>query len=185
MKDTSKTMTLAGTIYQTQFNRSMLNETILEYTNVLDIGRAWKVKSFDCWIASDVDSMVFVQNCLIDFRFSLATDEVGNAADYWKAGDNRLIGFKEVAYACAEDYYKPIAAYSGAPTQNLNVETYMKPNHIIQNRLDIAFSGTGSHSIHESAYFDFNYIIELEEVTVTPTESIVFNIKSAAQDLEN
>ena len=184
MKDTDKTMTLAGTIEGIQFNRAMLNTTILEYTNVLDISRAWKVKSFSCWMASKWDDMSLAADALLDLRFSLATDAVAVPADYWKAGDNRIIGFKEVAYNMSENLYKAPAGYTGAPAQNVNVETYMKPNHIIQNRLDIAYGGRGSFVV-ESSYFDFNYIIELEEVTVTPTESIVFNIKSAAQDLEN
>jgi len=184
MKTTAKTMTLADTIYQTQFNRTMVNKTILEYTNVLDIGKAWKVISFDCWLSSGIESMGINANSLLDFRFSLATDDVADPLDYWHSGDNRVIGFKEVAYACSEDYYKPLS-FTGAPTQNLNVETYMKPNHIIQTRLDIAFSGTGSGAIVESNYFDFNYIIHLEEIEITPTESIVYNIKSKGQDLSS
>jgi len=182
MKNTTKTMTLAGTVYQSEFNDPMATTTILEYTNVLDINRAWKVRSFECWLTGDDETMNIVGDCLLSFRFSLATDDVPNADDLWLAGDNRMIGFKEVAYSMQERSYKG-AAYTGAPVQNLNVETYMKPDHVVQTRLDIAYGGMGSDYFVENAFFDFNYIIELEEVTISPTESIVFNIKSKAQDL--
>jgi|TARA_B110000263_G_C15294604_1_gene504975 hypothetical protein len=183
MKDTKKTMVLAGTEYQIQFNRAMTPFNILEYSNVLDITRAWKVKTFECWLSCKYSDMAINTDVLLDLRFALATDDVPDPADYWRAGDNRIIGFKEVAYNMQERTYKG-AAYTGAPTQNINVETYMKPDHIIQTRLDIATQGTSSDFL-EYSYYDFNYIIELEEVTITPNESIIFNIKGRAQDLAN
>lgn len=184
MKTDQGNMVLSGTIYQQQFNRAMVAHNILEYTNVMDITKAWRVKSFECWLSSKWDDMAINQDTLIDLRFSLATDDVPNAADYWRAGDNRMIAFKEVAYNMQERTYKG-AAYTGAPTQNIAEHTYMKPDHIIQTRLDIASTGQGSDAFVENSYYDFNYIVYLEEISITATESIVYNIKGSAQDLSS
>ena len=67
----------------------------------------------------------------------------------------------------------------------MHSEYWMKDDHVIQNRLDISASARGSQTVEGLTGYTLNYIVNLEEVDITPTESIVYNIKSKAQDLQN
>ena len=52
MKRTGKTLTLSGQMPKRLFGQQIFRDphTILEYSNVLDINRAWRVVDFHCWI---------------------------------------------------------------------------------------------------------------------------------------
>ena len=91
MKRTGKTLTLSGLLPAKRFGSPIfaLPEPILEYSNVLDIKRAWKVKDVRCFLKSDALDMGFTQDCLINFRFQLNTDEMPNRNDWYNAGDFR------------------------------------------------------------------------------------------------
>ncbi|GAG63482.1 unnamed protein product, partial [marine sediment metagenome] len=62
-------------------------------------------------------------------------------------------------------------------------EYFMKDDHVIQNRLDISAAVKGNNTVESLTGYTLNYIVNLEEIDITPTESIVYNIKSKAQDL--
>jgi len=183
MKDTKKRMTLSGQIGPFLFSRALSaanTKTILEYTNVLDIKKAWRVVDFRVWLASSHADIGMVADGLLDFRVQLNTDEMKDG--YWDASDNRAIAWGEIAYASQAQYGKP-AGSAGAPMQNINTEYYIKPDHIVQTRLDLSVEGTGSGTTTEGKDFLCNYIVYLEQYDITPQESIVFNIKSKGQDL--
>jgi len=66
----------------------------------------------------------------------------------------------------------------------LNSEYFMHPDHLVQNKLTISAQGTGGNSVIEGLTgYTLNYIVYLEEYDITPSESIIFNIKGKAQDL--
>ena len=188
MKATGKTLVLSGLLPSKLFGSAVFRDpvTILEYANVLDISRAWKVKSFRCWLKSTVAEMNFLHDCKLAFRYQLNTDDIPNSPDWFNAGDNRAIAWGTTAYDCIGEGIKNLA-YSGAGTQLLNEEIFLQPDHIVQNKLVIGYQGVGPQLVVEAAanQYQLNYIIELEEWDITPTESIFHNIKSKAQDLSN
>ncbi|GAG74827.1 unnamed protein product [marine sediment metagenome] len=49
MKRTNREMTLRGTV-STIFNDQFTPFNIFEYSNVLDLSKAWKVKGYACWL---------------------------------------------------------------------------------------------------------------------------------------
>jgi hypothetical protein len=51
--------------------------------------------------------------------------------------------------------------------------------------LTISAQAPGSSDLEAAAGYTLNYVVNLEEVEITPIESIVYNIKSKAQDLAN
>ena len=67
----------------------------------------------------------------------------------------------------------------------MNSEYWLLPDHIIQNKLTIGAYAGGSSAIEGLTGYSLNYIVNLEEWDITPIESIVFNIKSKAQDLSS
>lgn len=186
MKGNCGRMTLAGTIEDITFGDAMHRavKTILEYSNVLDTSKAWKLKSIQAWMKSTTESAGLTTDAQFDLRFQLNTDDMNQEA-FWDAGDNRAIAFGEVAYAAQQTTYKPTSSYSLAPMQNLNSEWYVQPDHVIQTRLDLAVAGKGAGTTTEGKTFDINYIVELEEIAISNIESIVYNIKAKGQDLSS
>lgn len=189
MKATGKRLVLSGLLPAKLFWNPLERDpvTILEYANVLDITRAWKVKSFRCWLKSNVADMGFAGDCKLNFRYQLNTDDIPYAPDWFNAGDNRAIAWGTTAYDCLQDGIKAGPPFTGAGAQLTNEEVFFQPDHIVQNKLVIGYTGIGPQAIVEAASnsYELNYIIELEEWDITPTESIFHNIKSKAQDLSN
>jgi len=182
MKTDQGELVLSGTLDCTILNPWDRNvKTILEFTNVLDITRAWRVKDFKVWLKTAPEDIPIANWGNMAIRYQLNTDDMARP-DFWDAGDNRAIAFGEVAYGL--NSYNDKQTF-GLPTPaNLRqYANYVQPDHVIQNRLDLAahvsFPESGGLEV------ELNYIIYLEEITITPTESIVYNIKSKAQDLEN
>jgi len=59
------------------------------------------------------------------------------------------------------------------------------PDHIIQNKLTISAYSGGSSGVEGLDGYTLNYIVYLEEYDITPSESIIYNIKGKAQDLSS
>ena len=188
MKRTNRTMTLSGMMEGGQMGGDMhrFTKVILEYSNVLDINRAWRVKDFKFWLASNVNEIGFTDDAIFNLDVQLSTDEMtGPIRDgYWNAGDNRAIGWGFKTYSAYNYPYKH-AGYTPAGICCRFTEEILTEDHIIQNYLQIAASVKGGGVGTENKPYNVNYIVELEEWDITPVESIVFNIKSKAQDIEN
>ena len=67
----------------------------------------------------------------------------------------------------------------------INSDYWLMPDHIVQNKLTIGAYAGGPSTVESLAGYSLNYIVNLEEWDITPIESIVFNIKSKAQDLSS
>lgn len=181
MKEDQGSMVLSGTMNATildPWDRNVV--TILEYSNVLDIKRAWKVRDFKVWVKSNATDIGIANWGNMQVRYQLNTDDMARG-QFYNAGDNRSIAFGESFYQL--NSYNDKQTF-GLPTPVLldNYETYIQPDHIIQNRLDLAAEIVYPES--GGMIVELNYIVYLEEITITPIESIVANIKSKGQDLE-
>tara|TARA_R100001463_G_scaffold9795_1_gene29206 strand:+ start:123 stop:677 length:555 start_codon:yes stop_codon:yes gene_type:complete len=184
MKKTGKTLTLSGQMPKRDFGAQLYRDphTILEYANVLDINKAWKVKDFRVWIMESNFGQTADAYFTVDTQ--LSTDDIPNLGDWNNAGDNRAIGWGTLAYNCNAMTSKPQSA-AGFPRSLENSEYFMHPDHLIQNKLTISAHAFGDQSTLEQKQYTLNYIVYLEEYDITPTESIIFNIKGKAQDLSS
>ena len=68
-------------------------KTILEYANVLDLNKAWKVKDFRCWLQGSCAEMGINKEAATGLDVQLSTDDIPNAGDWNNAEENRAIGW--------------------------------------------------------------------------------------------
>ena len=187
MKKTGKTLTLSGQMPPRLFGEQLFRNphTILEYANVLDINKAWKVKDFKCWIQETGNELAkpSTTECgVFGMDVQLSTDDIPYSKDWNNAGDNRAIGWGTLSYYLTNGVYKP-QSFSGFSRMLMHSEYFMHPDHLVQNKLTISAAALGNSIIENLNRYTLNYIVYLEEYDITPIESIVFNIKGKAQDL--
>jgi len=174
MKATGRTLTLRGTTEPFLCTSDWYSENILDYANVLDITKAWRLRWFEVW---PVDSLSLAsagsgqETALESVISTELPDPFFNRAD-----DNRLIAWSNQSYSLGG---KSIGANSMGITGH---QVVIDPDHIIQKELNITFRMLGG-SAFEDATTMANYIVYLEEYEITPTESIVSTIKQSAQSL--
>jgi len=183
MKRTGRTLTLSGQMPRRLFLSPLERDphTILEYANVLDINKAWKVKDFRVWIQEKEFGQT--EDCYMTVDTQLSTDTIPNTNDWNNAGENRAIGWGTLAYNLNQKSWKPQGGQAGFPRSLENSEYWMHPDHLIQNKLTIGACAFGVQAALEDNYYTLNYIVYLEEYDISATESIVFNIKGKAQDV--
>jgi len=100
MKRTGKTLTLSGQMPKRLFNQQLFRDpkTILEYSNVLDINKAWKVKDCRCWIQeTGLELGPISENATFGLDVQLSSDDIPNNNAWNNAGDNRAIGWGTLA----------------------------------------------------------------------------------------
>ena len=189
MKKTGKTLTLSGQMPKRTFTQQLFRDphTILEYSNVLDINKAWKVKDFKCWIQeTGIELGTYTNPFTFGLDVQLSTDDIPNSADWNNAGDNRAIGWGTLSYDVEDSSSKNVSVFTGGQRRLMYSEYWMHPDHLIQNKLTVSSQSTGANATVEGLLgYTLNYIVYLEEYDITPIESIVFNIKSKAQDLSS
>lgn len=187
MKITGKTLTLSGQLPLRPFQQGLFRDphTILEYANVLDISKAWRVKDFRCWIQGTALEMGLGKEAAIAMDVQLSTDDIPNGPDWNNAGENRAVGWGTLSYWITQANLKPSSTIAGMARMLMNSEYWVLPDHVVQNKLTISASAPGSSDLEASTGYILNYIVNLEELDITPIESIVYNIKSKAQDLSS
>ena len=187
MKKTGKTLTLSGQMPQRQFGELLFRDpkTILEYSNVLDINKAWKVKDFRCWIQGTCNDMGINKEACTGLDVQLSTDNIPNSGDWNNATENRAIGWGTLSYWFTQSNIKVSTPQAGLARMLMNSEYWMHPDHLIQNKLTISAQATGNTDLEAATGYVLNYIVYLEEYDITPSESIVFNIKGKAQNVSN
>lgn len=174
MKATGRTLTLRGTTEANKASTDYHSENILDYANVLDINKAWRLRSFEVWPVDSLSLASTGSGIEVSLEAILSTElpvPVVNRAD-----DNRLIAWSNQTYTL------------GGKTVGSNAmgilghQVVIDPDHIIQKELNISFRMLGGTTF-ENSDFNANYIVYLEEIEITPTESIVSTIKQSAQSL--
>jgi len=184
MKMTGREMTLRGTISQ-QLNRAFAPHNIFEYANVLDLSKAWKVKGYAVWAQGWRDG--FATNNALDsasIESFLATDigifDSASVLMNNSPEDNRQIAWGNVRLSMGAG-----DKANNTQSQSVAQEHYwIDPQHIIQDELNL-YLRIGASDAYEGQIKNFNYIVYLEEVEITPVESIIFNIKGKSQDLSS
>jgi len=185
MKMTGKTMTLRGST-TVEVMRNFVPTNILEYSNVLDLTKAWKVIGYSVWPTGwrtnfqqeNVTQTASIESFLATVIniFDTATIPIQNSPE-----DNRQIAWGNTMIHLANGN-----KISGATkVQTVEAEHYwIDPNHIIQDELNL-YLRIGAGTEYEGERKQFNYIVWLEEYEVSDIESIVFNIKGKSQDLSS
>lgn len=174
MKSTGRTLTLRGTTEPFRCSVDWYSENILDYANVLDINKAWRLRWFEVW---PVDSLSLSSpGTGLETALEAVISTELPAAFVNRADDNRLVAWSNQSY------------HLGGKTQGANAmgilghQVVIDPDHIIQKELNISFRMLGG-SDFENTTTMANYIVYLEEVQITATESIVSTIKQSAQSL--
>jgi len=184
MKETRKRLTLRGSIDVTVNAGFTVNGTpILEYANVLDLKKAWKVEGYAVWPVdwrggvggykghAMLESFLATDRNIVDTAY---VEIVNNAEDNRQfAWGNTLVNL---------DYGSKSLTTAGQSVENEHY--WIDPDHLIQDELNIYVSA-GSGDDYEGQVKKINYIVYLREVEITPAESIVQNIKGKSQDLSN
>ena len=172
MKRTGKTLTLRGTMEQLTWD-TYNTDNILDYANVLDINKAWKVRWFEVWLSTPIGVLAPGSRTDISLDSILDTEVVANPNN--RADDNRQIAWSNQAYTLGR---APATKATGIIGQQIVID----PDHIIQKELNINILPAGD-SVVEGTLLDVNYIVYLEEYQITANESIVSTIKQSAQSL--
>tara|TARA_B100000530_G_C15919661_1_gene472654 strand:+ start:1285 stop:1818 length:534 start_codon:yes stop_codon:yes gene_type:complete len=177
MKFTGNNLTLRGTASDIPANGSYKNFTILDYANVLDINKGWRVR----WIEILPTTLKGQSDTRLSIDSILATDDIGSSGPDQVFEDNRQIGWTKDHYLIGKDGAQQIA---NDVQGYLASKIIIDPDHIIQRRLDINLKVLGANAA-EAELYRINYIVYLEEVTLSANEAIISNIKSVAQDVDN
>jgi len=189
VKRTGKRLTLRGSISKdvnAQFSSDGF--TILEYANVLDLQRAWKVSGYAVWpVGYKANFGADLNLGAASIETFLATDgninDAGTVFIANNARDNRQIAWGNTLIELGGSYR--LLAGESSKIQAVKSEHYwIDPEHLVQTDLRL-FCRIGGISYDEGAFKEINYIVYLEEMEVTPSESIIQSVKSKAQDLSN
>ncbi|GAG68304.1 unnamed protein product, partial [marine sediment metagenome] len=183
MKRNDKSMTLRGSI-SLQVNRQFEGFNILEYSNVLDLSKAWKVIGYAVWptgFRPGFAAQFITQSASIESF--LATDvnifDTANILIQNSPEDNRQIAWgNSLVNLGSGDKVQ-----SSSQVQAIEYESYwIDPNHVIQDELNL-YLRVGASNEFEGQVKQFNYIVYLEEYEISDIESIIYNIKGKSQDL--
>lgn len=172
MKFTGKTLTLRGTLEQADWD-NWNTKNILDYANVLDINKAWRVRWVETWLSTPLGILAAGSRTDISITTMLDTEAVANPVN--RADDNRQIAWGSQSYTMGR-------APASKTTGILGNQVVIDPDHIIQKELNINFLPAGD-SVVEGTLVDINFIVYLEEIQITANESIVSTIKQSAQSL--
>lgn len=182
---TGKELTLRGTITRPLSGAfSDDGSVILEYANVLDLSKAWKVDGYAVWLQDYRDGAQSNDLSSLSIESFLATDgNITDAATVKIANspvDNRQIGWGNTL-----TFLGNADKVNTTNVQATWAEHYwIDPQHLVQNDLRL-FLRLGGTDVEEGNLFNVNYIVWLKEVSVTPEESIIQNIKGRSQDLSS
>ena len=175
MKSTGKTLTLRGTTALFNTTTDFYLENILDYANVLDIEKGWKIRWFEVWPVALNPTATLARNTL-SIEAILTTDSIPIAQRVNRADDNRMIGWSNSGYDCGTDPASKTGGFIGS-------QIVIDPDHVVQKELNIMFRLLANAAL-EGESRQMNYIVYLEEVKLTPSESIVSTIKQSAQNLD-
>jgi|TARA_Y100000015_G_C2392932_1_gene91147 hypothetical protein len=172
MKSTGKTLTLRGTAVQVDWD-NWNTKNILDYANVLDINKAWRVRWVETWLSTPIGLLAPGSRTDFSITTMLDTEQVANPSN--RADDNRQIAWGSQTYSLGR---APASKCHGI----IGNQVVIDPEHIVQKELNINFLPAGD-AVIEGTLIDINFIVYLEEIQITANESIVSTIKQSAQSL--
>lgn len=172
MKATGKTLTLRGTMVAADWD-NWNTKNILDYANVLDINKAWRVRWVETWMSTPIGLIAAGSRTDFSITTMLDTESVVNPVN--RADDNRQIAWGSQTYSLGR---APASKCTGI----IGNQVVIDPDHIVQKELNINFLPLGD-AVIEGVEIDINFIVYLEEIQITANESIVSTIKQSAQSL--
>lgn len=154
-----------------------------------DRKKAWKVRFARMWIQECINQVGADTRALA--QFTLSTDTLGirnadvsdiNTARAWEnmigAGDNRTIGWLATDYLNRDNTSADFLMQSyRAPDMLLDAD------RIVTNQLYIQCYGL--HEANSVINVTFNYYIEMEEIKVTPVQSVFQQLKGIGQSVDS
>jgi len=173
-----KLLTLRGT---TEFALDSLGAPIPIFSyEDNDLTRGWKVKEAYVWLSSTrLDFGTGTGQYLV--KTCLHTDEGINSGSWgqWGAFDNRIIGWNNQG---ANERAGNFASNTGSSfiTQT---KLLVDPDHVICRDLFLSFQSQSDGG--DSPSMKWSYLVVLEPMKMTPSETILSIIKSVAQDVSN
>ncbi len=178
MKDMKSTMTLRGNVQITEGAGYELHN-IFEYANVLDIGKGWKIDGYRVWIQDyRLDSQSNdLSSCTVESFLSTDTNILGTMQG--NCQDNRQIAWGNYTMGLGSGDKVNTTRVQGCRDEFI----WTDPDHLIQDQLNL-WTRFGASDVIEGTTRRLNYIVYMRQFEVSPSESIIQNIKSKAQDLQ-
>tara|TARA_R100000781_G_scaffold106559_1_gene70607 strand:- start:1324 stop:1863 length:540 start_codon:yes stop_codon:yes gene_type:complete len=178
---TSKTYTIRGTL-------TVADNAIMDYPlNILtysspDRTKAWKIRKWWMW-PKNVRAEIGSQDGQFQLNAALTTDSwlINDAETITDVSENRNCGWLSAGYsirhgAGASDF---LADQSRGDIP----EGIIDEDRLITDRLYIVAQTTSESGTSPSR--EWNYMVVVDAVKVTPLESVVQQLKGVGQDLEN
>jgi len=169
------TMTLRGDLDVPETGTSFDN-LIFNYQSP-DRTRAWKVTRARFWI-SDWDSPVIGNDKTGMASAVLATDAVGpNFGNSSRASDNRVFGWCQQQILCrAANIFLPQNGLYG------QADFILDSDRIITNQLYINVMNKLEGATSTTT---ISYLIEMDELKITPERGIILQLKGIGQDIDD
>lgn len=178
MKDTKQTMTLRGNVQITEGADYELHN-IFEYANVLDIGKGWKIDGYRVWIQDYRLGTQSNDTSTCSVETFLSTDVNIQSTMLGNCQDNRQIAWGNYTMGLGSADKVQITKVQGCRDEFI----WIDPDHLVQDQLNL-WTRFGASSVIEGQTRRLNYIVYMRQFDITPSESIIQNIKSKAQDLQ-
>lgn len=161
-------------------NSRNTDKIIFSYTSP-DLTRAWKVKSFYLW-PKQMRAATGTVEGQFNICASISTDTIGSVAfeDIMSVQDNRQIGWMNKGYNLRDS---SISDFITSPTGLEDNQALLDPQHIVNRNLYLNFYSTSDSTTSPSR--EYNYLLILEEMSVTESEAILQMVKGVAQDIRN
>jgi len=179
-----RTLTLRGSIEHIIQSPRSTEKLIFNYESP-DRTKGWKVKGAWLWLSPLGNTIT--ANCNPLIIGALGTDSIldgGPGVSINKlasADDNRLFGWTQIHYRGfdAQDYMVPHASTPSDQSFLLDL------NRIVTNELYLSVNGLANNGLTGPWTGTFNYMIALEEVKISPTQSILQQLKGIGQNIDN
>lgn len=170
-----RTMTLRGSYYR---EGPGIEEELL-FTNASpDKTRAWKVKDSQIWLVKGNNlsySPLFKYGGFFNIQQQLQTDTIPTTVSDLNPEDNRTFGWIRNLITVSKGSGSITAATS-------NEMKCIDPDHIITDQLYHSIGYMGDNQA-ESTKVTIGYMITLEQIKISPIESILQTIKGRSQDV--
>jgi hypothetical protein len=145
-----------------------------------DLTRGWKIKQAYVWLSSvreDFGSSTgqFLMQSVLHTDTGLDVSTWGK----WGAFDNRIIGWNNQS---ANERAGNFASNTGSSFKT-QTELILDPNHVVCRDLFLSFQSQSDGG--DSPGMEWSYMVVLEPMKLTPSETILSIIKSVAQDIDN
>jgi len=175
-------MTVRGVINTIIDESTAGSDLALSYESP-DRTKGWKVTGAWVWIDTLAGNTI-TANCNPALTACLSTDELNapvRLGDLSTASDNRLFGWTQIHYRGfdTQDYFVP---HASLPESNKLLIDF---DRIVTNDLYIYALMISNGGITDPNPLNVNYMIALEEVTLTPSQSVLQQLKGIGQDVVN